>query len=420
MNKKFKKVLIIFVVLVITCLAVGDFLFLHKFDPVIRDGNANMLTISLNGEANISLNYKETYKDEGATASYGKKDITDSIVINNNVDYDHIGEYKYTYSIKYKKQEKKVIRTIKIVDNEKPEIELLGNAEISIIQDNKYTDPGVKAVDNYDGDISNKVEIDMSSLDVSKPGEYIITYKIKDSSGNENQTERKIIVNKKVVKEQKVAVLNYHFFYSRDDEKCDQIICLHKDKFREQLKYLKENGFYTLTIKEFRDWMYGEYNIPEKSVLITVDDGGNGTNKETGNYLGEALREYQLHATLFVITGWWGPDNYDTEYLDLQSHSYLLHYDGTCGYRSKLNCVSYDELLNDLKLSIDVVKDKTSFCFPYYETTETSLRAVKEAGFDIAFVGDNRKASRSDNKYKIPRYVIHKSITLDKFKSMVN
>ena len=255
---------------------------------------------------------------------------------------------------------------------------------------------------------------------MSTPGTYKVIYKIKDSNGNDNKIERTVNVLKKGPDNQKVAVLNYHFFYSRDDEYCNSIICLHVDKFREQLKYLKDNGFYTLTIKEFRDWMYGEYNIPEKSVLLTVDDGGNGTSIKTGNYLISSLEEYKAHATLFLITGWWPPEDYKSDYLDIQSHTNLLHFEDYCGHRSRVNCIPYDELLEDLKISIAILKDSTAFCFPYYETTPTSIKAVKEAGFDIAFVGDDYKASRNSDKYKIPRYIVHKSITLEKFKSMVN
>ena len=49
-----------------------------------------------------------------------------------------------------------------------------------------------------------------------------------------------------------------------------------------------------------------------------------------------------------------------------------------------------------------------------------SIKAVQEAGFDIAFVGGSRKASRNDNKYLIPRYPIQDYMTLENFKQIVN
>ena len=172
-------------------------------------------------------------------------------------------------------------------------------------------------------------------------------------------------------------------------------------------------------MKEFVGWMYGNNSIPEKSVLITIDDGAYGTGKHNGNHLIPILEEYKVHATLFLITGWWDISNYQSEYLEVESHTHDLHIEENCGYRSKVNCVGYDRLLADLKQSIEVTKSTTAFCFPFYESTNESVQAVKEAGFKVAFVGGNRKASRSSDKYRIPRYPIQDSTTLEKFISYV-
>ena len=55
-------------------------------------------------------------------------------------------------------------------------------------------------------------------------------------------------------------------------------------------------------MEEFRKWMYGEIEIPSKSILITVDDGAMGTGKHNGNKLNPLLEEYHMNATLFLIT----------------------------------------------------------------------------------------------------------------------
>ena len=154
--------------------------------------------------------------------------------------------------------------------------------------------------------------------------------------------------------------------------------------------------------------------------MITVDDGAHGTSKVNGNHLAPALLQYDIYATLFLITGWWNVEDYRADHLDIQSHTYDLHYEAKCGHRSKVNCVSYDVLLEDLKKSLEIADNNDSFCFPYYEYTETSLKAVKDAGFKIAFIGGGRKASRSDDKYKIPRYAVQRNTTMETFKKWVN
>ena len=80
---------------------------------------------------------------------------------------------------------------------------------------------------------------------------------------------------------------------------------------------------------------------------------------------------------------------------------------------------SYEEVLADLKKSISITNSTNAFCFPFYVYNETTLNAVKDAGFKLAFVGGNYKATRSSNKYLIPRFHIYDSITMDEFISYI-
>ena len=417
-KKQVKKKPII-VILVLLLLIIGYFI----FDYVIKfiNGDPKALKISLNGDEVIILKYEDgEYTDEWVQASYKDEDLTNDVTTTGKIDYDKVGTYKITYTVKYKNIKKEVVREIRIVDEIKPEIELTGGETTFLILGNDYKDKGAKAKDNYDGDISDKIVIDTSDLDKNKVGTYKVHYKVKDSSGNETSVDKIVEVKKKGDANQKIAVLNYHFFYENKSENCNEDICLNMKKFREQLKYLKDNGYTTLTIDEFVAWMYGEIDVPEKSVLITIDDGAHGTSKINGNHLIPALEEYQMHATLFLITGWWDIKNYSSPYLDVESHTHNLHLGGNCGHRSKVNCVSHDELLKDLQKSIRVTKSDKAFCFPFYDYSDSSIEVVKEAGFKTAFIGGSRKASRNDDKYKIPRYQISEYTSLETFKRYVS
>lgn len=421
-KKKLRKKRVIVSILLLFILFVVSYLAFGYYERQ-KNGESKYLKINLNGDKEVVVKFGEKFEDLGASASYKDLDLTNKIETENNVDYGHIGTYSYKYTIKYKKHKKEIERLVKVVDDVAPVVELNGNSTVRIVVGNEYHDLGAIANDNYDKDLSDKIEVDTSLLNMNTPGDYKVIYRVKDSSGNEGTAERLVSVEKKPPANQKVAVINYHFFYKDWSEGCHESLCLRIDRFEEQLKYLNDNGYYTLTIKEFVDWMYGEIEIPEKSVLLTIDDGAFGTSKIRGNYLIPALEKYKVHATLFLITGWWGIDggidNYKSEYLDVQSHTHDLHYEAKCGHRSKVNCVSYDTLLKDLKQSIDVVKDTNSFCFPFYDYTEESIKAVKEAGFKVAFIGGYRKASRSDNKYKVPRYPVYDSTTLNQFINMI-
>ncbi len=254
---------------------------------------------------------------------------------------------------------------------------------------------------------------------VSKPNSANL-YQVKQTTTKE-QFETMLAGDPIIIpkKEQKVAVLNYHFFYNPDaGEACNENICLATSKFEEQLQYLKNNGYYTLTMTEFRDWMYGKINIPEKSVLLTIDDGAQGTGKHNGNKLIPLLEKYDLHATLFLITDWWSIENYRSPNLGIESHTNDMHTMFQNG--AQLLISTNEQVINDLNQSIAITGSKKAFCFPFYAYNSTSIRQVQEVGFELAFIGGNYKASRSNNKYMIPRYPIYKNITMQQFINMIS
>lgn len=214
-----------------------------------------------------------------------------------------------------------------------------------------------------------------------------------------------------------IAVLNYHFFYAPGED-CSGGNCMLVSQFREQLNFLKDNQYKTLTIEEYRAWMYGEIELPARSVLITIDDGAKGTGRHNGNKLIPLLEEYDMYATLFLISGWWSKSNYESSHLDIESHTYDMHTEGVCSNQNrgaKMLCSSKEQVMEDLKKSIQMTKTNTAFCFPFYAYNEVTIESIKESGFQLAFIGGSRKSSRSDDKYKIPRYPIYSTTSLHQF-----
>lgn len=276
-----------------------------------------------------------------------------------------------------------------------------------------------------ENDFSKKI-IDELKIPLEKPiteeNSKSKKYQIKSYTTLENilkmANKEEVIEKEPVINNQGIAVLNYHFFYDAKTEGCNETICLDTAKFREHLNYLRDNNYKTLTMEEFKRWMYGEIELPEKSVLITVDDGAMGTGKHNGNKLIPILEEYKMNATLFLIAGWWDINNYRSPYLNIQSHTFDMHQYGSCG-NGQINCATLEEAKADLQKSLDIIGNNDSFCFPFYSYSDTSLKAVKDMGFKLSFVGGMRKATRNSNKYLIPRYPIHSDITLDNFISMV-
>lgn len=150
---------------------------------------SNRVSINLRGSDNIEVEVGSEYVDLGAESSICKKrkckDISSNIVVKGNVDTNKIGEYKLLYEVTYQDKVYKEERIINVVDKEKPVIELVGDKEVKICPSGNYQEMGYKAIDNYDGDLTNKVE-------VVDNGESIL-YKVADSSGNSTFISRFVI-----------------------------------------------------------------------------------------------------------------------------------------------------------------------------------------------------------------------------------
>ena len=147
--------------------------------------------LTLKGPKEIELDYKEPYIEKGYKLIIGKKDDTKKVKIKGKVNTKKLGTYKieYYYKIGIIKTTKR--RTIKVVDKTKPSIILDGAKKIYICPNSEYEKKSYQAFDNYDGNITHKVEV------TKKDDKYI--YTVTDSSGNKSEVTRTII-KKDVIK----------------------------------------------------------------------------------------------------------------------------------------------------------------------------------------------------------------------------
>ena len=141
---------------------------------------------------------EDKYKEEGYKAYLFKKDVSKNVKISDNIDYSKIGSYeiKYNLVIKNLNIDKTIIRKVNIVDKIPPELTINSDMEVYADLNGNYAEPTYSAIDNCDGDITDKVKVE-NNLDLSKEGEYIEKFTVEDSSGNITTKEIKIIVQEK-------------------------------------------------------------------------------------------------------------------------------------------------------------------------------------------------------------------------------
>ena len=142
--------------------------------------------ITLLGAEDLTIEVGSTYTDAGATAldNYDN-DITNLIVVTGAVDTTTVGTYTVHFNVKDRagNDADEIIRTVIVEDTTVPVITLTGEEEVTLELGDSYTDAGATATDNYDGDLTDEINI-VSTVNTSVTGTYTVTYNVTDSEGN--------------------------------------------------------------------------------------------------------------------------------------------------------------------------------------------------------------------------------------------
>lgn len=164
----------------------------------------NYVTFKLKGKRIVNLKYKDKYNEDYVISKVNGK-VNNNIIISSNLNENKVESYVISYTLNVSKNYKeRLYRKVIIYDDEKPVINLKGDSSISLSYASNYVEPGFSAIDNYDGNITNKVNV-TNNVNTKKPGSYKIKYVIKDSSGNKEVAYRTVTINekeKKVSKEE--------------------------------------------------------------------------------------------------------------------------------------------------------------------------------------------------------------------------
>lgn len=94
----------------------------------------------------------------------------------------------------------------------------------------------------------------------------------------------------------KLPILMYHHVSTRPG-----LVTLSPQTFREQMKWLAESGWKTVTSSELEHFYRGGY-LPRKSVMLTFDDGW----LDNWFQVFPVLQEYKLNVHIFLITSLMG------------------------------------------------------------------------------------------------------------------
>jgi peptidoglycan/xylan/chitin deacetylase (PgdA/CDA1 family) len=187
---------------------------------------------------------------------------------------------------------------------------------------------------------------------------------------------------------QTIPILTYHRFA----ENCSSPLCMPKETFESQMRYLKENGYHVITAEDLAAFLEYRQGLPQKSVLVTMDDGYRSV------YNIAYPNKYGFKATLFIYTSFVGVSKMAITWNQLKemqangftigSHT-IYHSDLTNpkeGESELEHVARIKEELNGSKKIIDkkLGQDTYFLAYPFGYYDQRSIQMAKEAGYKLA------------------------------------
>lgn len=218
-----------------------------------------------------------------------------------------------------------------------------------------------------------------------------------------------------------LAICMYHYVYDKDNPPKEKLNSnfIEVHALEEELQYLTENNYYFPTWEEVEKFVSGDYLLPEKSVVLTFDDGAYSFLN-----LGVPLFEkYKIPVTSFLIGNIDGEEKvkkYASEYMTFQSHSYNMHRGGgNIGHGGIFPVMNHDDAVSDLQKSIEIGGNGDAFAYPYGDYNDSCVQAVKDAGFKCAVTTEYGRAKPGDDPLLLPRIRMSMGQSLESFKKLV-
>ncbi len=212
----------------------------------------------------------------------------------------------------------------------------------------------------------------------------------------------------------KLPVIMYHLILKNPGSKNRFIVS--EKIFENDLKYIKNNGFTTILVKDLINYTENKKELPEKPILLTFDDGA------YNNYL-YAFPLAQKYNAKFVFSPIgkeadryekshdenpsyshtnWGKiiEMSKSELVEIQNHTYNMHGSkkpriGCTKAKNETDEKYKENLAKDLLKEQKLIEEKTgikptAFFYPFGAISDKSEEIIKSLGFKATFDCENK------------------------------
>lgn len=200
----------------------------------------------------------------------------------------------------------------------------------------------------------------------------------------------------------RIPILMYH---SISDANPDNSLLVPPAMFKEQMDWLNNNGFTTMTLDEVLNSL-STGKVPKKPVVVTFDDG------YVDNYTAAfpVLKENNMKGVFFVITDYMGETAGNSMSIDMlkEMKAAGMEIENHTSNHLELNSLSREDAYNSIKNGQNFLRDilgveSKYLCYPAGRYSEETIEIEKELGVKAAVTTQGGISSNSDGLYELKR-----------------
>ena len=223
----------------------------------------------------------------------------------------------------------------------------------------------------------------------------------------------------------KVPILMYHYISQppADADVYRVDLSVTPDNFRQQLAWLRDNGYTGIDYYDLSLAIVGHIELPEKPVLLTFDDG------YLDNYTAAfpLLQEYGYKATFFVVT----------DFVDFEREGYMtwpmLEEMSRAGHRIESHSRTHPDLRDKDRdgliwemlgsqqtIAAHIGYTPRYFCYPGGDYNEVTIQMLRELEYWGAATTANDTWHGFDERFEWGRLRIRNDTTLQEFANVLD
>ena len=200
--------------------------------------------------------------------------------------------------------------------------------------------------------------------------------------------------------------------------------------FASQLKYLHDNGYTIVPLRDVVNFAAGHGELPPRAVAITADDG----HRTVFSDMKPLVERYRIPVTLFIYPSAISNASYAMTWAQLaelkatglfsvESHSYW-HPNFRIEKR-RLSAEDYGKFVDSQLLKSRQVLERRlggqvkMLSWPFGIYDDELIAAATKSGYAAAFTIERRKVSRGDNVRALPRFIVTNGDVGKRFESLL-